>query len=115
MQKKYITTIMILLFAIAALICYAQYSQNRQPVLTIGVCADSYWDVPAGESTALMEKAIKLFQSEHPHVQVRLITSRKAITTNGWQKSCWPVTSLTCISSWQMISAPMPPSGHCGT
>lgn len=84
MQKKYITTIMILLFAIAALICYAKYSQNRQPVLTIGVCADSYWDVPAGESTALMEKAIKLFQSEHPHVQVRLITGIQKSDYHEW-------------------------------
>ncbi len=84
MQKKYITAIIILLLMTAALFLYQKYNREQSPVLTVGICADSYWGVPAGNSDALMEKAIALFQAEHPHVQVRLITGIQKSDYHEW-------------------------------
>lgn len=83
MQKKHIITIIILLLTVAAFLFYSQ-QKNKAPVLTIGICADSYWDVPAGDSNALLEKAIVLFQAEHPDIQVRIITGIQKKDYHEW-------------------------------
>lgn len=54
------------------------------PVLTVAICADSYWGVPDGHPTAIWEKAIEKFQTQHPNVQVKLIAGVQKADYGEW-------------------------------
>ena len=54
------------------------------PVLTIAICADSYWGVPDGHPTAILEKAIEKFQTQHPNVKVKLIAGVQKADYGEW-------------------------------
>jgi len=53
-------------------------------VLTVAICADSYWGVPDGHPTAIWEKAIEKFQTQHPNVQVKLIAGVQKADYGEW-------------------------------
>ena len=54
------------------------------PVLTVAICADSYWGVPDGHPTAIWEEAIKKFKTQHPNIQVKLITGVQKADYGEW-------------------------------
>lgn len=84
MRKRTIIMLMPLLLAAALAFIYANHQKYTQPTLTIGVCSDSYWDVPSGDSNALTEKAVAVFQAQHPEVKVKLLTGIQKADYHEW-------------------------------
>lgn len=80
-----ITKILLLLSATLLLIngIYAKFNSEHQ-IITIGVYADSYWDVPSGNPNELLEEAIKEFQAEHPNVEVKYVSGIPKNTYSEW-------------------------------
>ena len=78
---KYIKFFIGLLFLILAVI---RFWPPSPPVLTVAICADSYWGVPDGHPTAIWEKAIEKFQTQHPNVQVKLIAGVQKADYGEW-------------------------------
>ena len=78
---KYIKIFIGLLFLILAVI---RFWPASPPVLTVAICADSYWGVPDGHPTAIWEKAIEKFQTQHPNVQVKLIAGVQKADYGEW-------------------------------
>lgn len=78
---KYIKIFMDLLILILAVI---RFWPASPPVLTVSICADSYWGVPDGHPTAIWEKAIEKFQIQHPNVQVKLIAGVQKADYGEW-------------------------------
>lgn len=78
---KYIKFFIGLLFLILAVI---RFWPASPPVLTVAICADSYWGVPDGHPTAIWEKAIEKFQTQHPNVQVKLIAGVQKADYGEW-------------------------------
>ncbi|WP_325199569.1 extracellular solute-binding protein [Oscillibacter sp.] len=46
---------------------------QREPVLTVGVYAGSYWETPNGDCYQILDDAISLFQEKHPGVRVEYV------------------------------------------
>lgn len=78
---KYIKIFIGLLFLILAVI---RFWPASPPLLTVAICADSYWGVPDGHPTAIWEKAIEKFQTQHPNVQVKLIAGVPKADYGEW-------------------------------
>ena len=78
---KYIKIFLGLLVLILALI---RFLPPSPPVLTVAICADSYWGVPDGHPTAIWEKAIEKFQTQHPNVQVKLVAGVQKTDYGEW-------------------------------
>lgn len=78
---KYIKIFIGLLILILAVI---RFWPASPPVLTVAICADSYWEVPDGHPTAIWEKAIEKFQTQHPNVQVKLIAGVQKADYGEW-------------------------------
>ena len=78
---KYIKIFIGLLILILAVI---RFWPPSPPVLTVAICADSYWGVPDGHPTAIWEKAIEKFQTQHPNVQVKLIAGVQKADYGEW-------------------------------
>ena len=78
---KYIKIVIGLLILILAVI---RFWPPSPPVLTVAICADSYWGVPDGHPTAIWEKAIEKFQTQHPNVQVKLIAGVQKADYGEW-------------------------------
>ena len=78
---KYIKIFIGLLILILAVI---RFWPASPPVLTVAICADSYWGVPDGHPTAIWEKAIEKFQTQHPNVQVKLIAGVQKADYGEW-------------------------------
>lgn len=84
MQKKAIVILTLLLLAAATSFIYDRHQKNTPPTITVGVCSNSYWDVPSGNSNALMEKAVATFQAQHPDVKVKLLTGIQKADYHEW-------------------------------
>lgn len=79
-NRLYIILLMLLAAALAAVF----YTQPYKRTLTIGICADSYWEVPVGDSNALLEEAIAEFQAENPHVEIKFISGIQKADYHEW-------------------------------
>lgn len=80
-MQKYIGIIIAILIMTFAIIRLLPASS---PVLTVAICADSYWGVPDGHPTAVWEEAIEKFKTQHPNIQVKLITGVQKADYGEW-------------------------------
>lgn len=73
MKKKYLNLIIILIFIFLVTIGICIKASKKEKVLTIGVFAGSYWDVPYGDCYEIIDSSIKRFENSHPGVKVEYI------------------------------------------
>lgn len=57
---------------------------GRDPVLTVGVYAGSYWDTPNGDCYQILDDAITLFQKEYPEVRVEYVSGIPTDAYSEW-------------------------------
>ena len=77
----------LLLLAVALLLLLAgmlAYQQQKAVELRVGVFAGSNWDVPDGDSYAVVEAAIKRFEAKHPGVKVTYVSGIKKEDYSEW-------------------------------
>jgi len=77
----------LLLMAVALLLLLAgmlAYQQQKTVELRVGVFAGSNWDVPDGDSYAVVEAAIKRFEAKHPGVKVTYVSGIKKEDYSEW-------------------------------
>ncbi len=74
--------------ALAAVLLLAGVSAwmaaGRNPVLTVGVYAGSYWDTPNGDCYQILDDAIALFQREYPEVRVEYVSGIPTDAYSEW-------------------------------
>ncbi|SFW36359.1 ABC transporter substrate-binding protein [Selenomonas ruminantium] len=66
------------------LTCFLGWYLTRPKVLTVGLFAGSNWNVPEGDSYALMEEVIKRFEAEHPGVKVKYVSGIRREDYSEW-------------------------------
>ena len=57
---------------------------RREPVLTVGVYAGSYWQTPNGDCYQILDDAIALFQEAHPGVRVEYVSGIPTDDYSEW-------------------------------
>jgi len=57
---------------------------RREPVLTVGVYAGSYWQTPNGDCYQILDDAIALFQERHPGVRVEYVSGIPTDAYSEW-------------------------------
>ena len=72
------------LLFLLALTVFLSWSLTRPKVLHVGLFAGSNWDVPEGDSYALLEAAIKRFEREHPGVTVEYVSGIRKEDYSEW-------------------------------
>lgn len=70
--------------AIALLGSVLFYQHQRSAVLHIGLFAGSNWDVPDGDSYAVIDAAIEQFKQKHPGVKVTYVSGIKKEDYSEW-------------------------------
>lgn len=71
--------------AVAAMIIFAAIYQARsQTTLTIGIFAGNNWNVPQGETYAVIDEVIKNFEAENPNVKVKYVSGIKKEDYSEW-------------------------------
>lgn len=76
-------TLFILLLIAGSCFVYALY-YHATHVLRVGIFAGSNWNVPAGDSYAVIDAAIQSFEAEHPGVSVRYVSGIKKEDYAEW-------------------------------
>lgn len=66
------------------LTCFLGWYLTRPKVLTVGLFAGSNWNVPDGDSYALLEEAISRFEAEHPGVKVKYVSGIRKEDYSEW-------------------------------
>ena len=66
------------------LTCFLGWYLTRPKVLRVGMFAGSNWNVPEGDSYALLEEAIKRFEAEHPGVTVKYVSGIRKDDYSEW-------------------------------
>jgi len=66
------------------LTCFLGWYLTRPKVLTVGLFAGSEWNVPEGDSYAMLEEAIKRFEAEHPGVTVKYVSGIRKDDYSEW-------------------------------
>ena len=69
LDKRFIVAGVAAVLFIAACFAYA-FTPKEVPTLTVGVFAGSNWNVPQGESYAVIEASVQKFEATHPGVRV---------------------------------------------
>ncbi|SHK91636.1 carbohydrate ABC transporter substrate-binding protein, CUT1 family [Selenomonas ruminantium] len=64
--------------------CFLGWYLTRPKVLTVGLFAGSNWNVPEGDSYALLEEGIKRFEAEHPGVRVKYVSGIRKDDYSEW-------------------------------
>lgn len=57
---------------------------RREPVLTVGVYAGSYWQTPNGDCYQILDDAVALFQERHPGVRVEYVSGIPTDSYSEW-------------------------------
>ena len=57
---------------------------RKEPVLTVGVYAGSYWQTPNGDCYQILDDAISLFQERHPGVRVEYVSGIPTDSYSEW-------------------------------
>lgn len=75
--------------ALVLLLCFlagwlAWHQSRAEPELRIGLFAGSNWDVPSGESYAVIERAVEKFRGSHPGVKVTYVSGIKREDYGEW-------------------------------
>ncbi len=79
-RKKIILAFIILIISFAGFYFYSQ----QKKILHLGIFAGSNWDVPQGETYAIIDEAIKDFLAENPGVQVKYVSGIKREDYSEW-------------------------------
>ena len=70
---------------VAAMIIFAAiYQMRSQTTLTIGIFAGNNWNVPQGETYAVIDEVIKNFEAENPNVKVKYVSGIKKEDYSEW-------------------------------
>jgi multiple sugar transport system substrate-binding protein len=84
-QKKWKIVFVAAALLLSALAAYhALCRWQALKVIRVGVFAGSNWNVPAGDSYALVDTAIKSFEAEHPDVKVTYVSGIKKEDYAEW-------------------------------
>lgn len=76
---------LVLVFTAIALLGGVLFYQHQRPaVLHIGLFAGSNWDVPDGDSYAVIDAAIEQFKQKHPGVKVTYVSGIKKEDYSEW-------------------------------
>ena len=78
MKKILAATVAFTIFLAAA------YRFSSPTTLTIGIFAGSNWDVPQGETYAIIDEVIKDFERENPRVKVKYVSGIKKEDYSEW-------------------------------
>ena len=54
--------------------CVFKVFSKREKVITFGMFAGSYWDVPYGNCYSIIHKAIERFEEENPNVKIKYVS-----------------------------------------
>lgn len=79
--RRYLAILVVVLVAVAV------FFLTRPPektVLTIGLCTDSNWEVPGGDSYAAVDAAIARFRERHPDIEVRYTSGIRQDDYSEW-------------------------------
>ena len=79
MRKKILAVI-----CAAMLILLSVYQSRSQVTLTVGIFAGSNWNVPQGETYAIIDEVIKNFEQENPGVKVKYVSGVKKEDYSEW-------------------------------
>ncbi len=60
------------------------YLQGQERVLRIGIFAGSNWEVPQGNSYAVMDAAVEAFKKDHPQIHVEYVSGIKKEDYAEW-------------------------------
>ena len=69
---------------IAVIIFAMMYQARSQVTLTIGIFAGSNWNVPQGETYAIINEVRKNFEAENPGVRVKYVSGIKKEDYSEW-------------------------------
>ena len=78
------------------------FKTNEEKVLRVGIFAGSNWNVPQGETYAIIDEVIQKFEIEYPNVKVEYVSGIK-IMPNGWQNNLLMAMSLMYFSCYLKI------------
>ena len=78
MKKFFAASVALTIFIAAA------YRLSLPTTLTIGIFAGSNWDVPQGETYAIIDEVIKDFERENPRVKVKYVSGIKKEDYSEW-------------------------------
>ena len=81
-KQKKIILITALIFIISTIIFYCQNQQSK--ILRVGIFAGSNWNVPQGETYAIIDEVIRKFESEYPNVKVEYVSGIKKEDYAEW-------------------------------
>ena len=82
LNQKKIILIAALLFIISTIAFYYQKQQSK--ILRVGIFAGSNWNVPQGETYAIIDEVIKKFETEYPNVKVEYVSGIKKEDYAEW-------------------------------
>lgn len=80
-MQRYLLVVVVLI--VGALGFFATRPPEKM-VLTLGFCANSNWEIPGGESYAIVDAAIARFRERHPDVEVRYTSGIRADDYSEW-------------------------------
>ena len=78
-MKKFFAAIFV-----ALIIIFAVYQARSQVTLTVGIFAGSNWDVPQGETYAIIDEVKKNFEAENPNVKIKYVSGIKKEDYSEW-------------------------------
>lgn len=74
----------LILLAVLLIASVFLYQRQETDVLHVGIFAGSNWDVPDGDSYAVIDAAIQKFEQEHPGVKVSYVSGIKKEDYSEW-------------------------------
>lgn len=79
-QKIFVAAIIFLMILSAGI----YFQTGREKILRVGIFAGSNWDVPQGETYAIIDEVIKNFEAQHPGVKVEYVSGIKKEDYAEW-------------------------------
>ncbi len=79
MRRKILAAIIVAAITFAAI-----YQAQSQTTLTVGIFAGSNWNVPQGETYAIIDEVRKNFEAENPNVKIKYISGIKKEDYSEW-------------------------------
>ena len=68
----------------AVILLFAVHFWRQPVILTIGVFAGNNWNVPQGETYAIIDEVIRTFEAEHPNVKIKYVSGIKKEDYSEW-------------------------------
>ena len=103
------TAIILAASCLILVIAVFYFRASETKVLRIGIFAGNNWNVPQGETYAIIDEVINKFKAENPNVEVKYVSGiKKKIIQNGWRNNLSLAMSLMYSLYYPMISICMP-------